>query len=163
MLLARQAVEAKDWPTAFACADTVVGSAAELDIYIEATFLRAEALRGLGRYGEAITGYNEILANRAAPRRLKPDALLGIAACLCAQKEWNQANAYYQRVYVLYGAYKPQVAAAYLGSAACFEQTGERQKAINTYDAFLESDASRGTAEAAVARQRRAALTGGQP
>ena len=162
-LLARQAVQAKDWPTAFSYADTVVGSAAELDIYIEATFLRAEALRGLGRHGEAITAYNEILANRAAPRRLKPDALLGIAACLCAQKEWNQANAYYQRVYVLYGAYKPQVAAAYLGSAACFEQTREPQKAISTYDAFLESDASRGTAEAAVARQRRAALTGGQP
>ena len=163
MLLARQEVASKRWDEAFGHADAVVNAAADLDVYVEAVFLRAEALRGLGRYGEAITGYNEILANRAAPRRLKPDSLLGIAACLCAQKEWNQANAYYQRVYVLYGAYKPQVAAAYLGSAACFEHTREPQKALATYDAFLESDASRGTAEAAVARQRRAALQGATP
>ena len=163
MLLARQEVAEKRWDEAFGHADAVVNAAAELDTFIEATFLRAEALRGLGRYGEAISGYNEILANRAAPRRLKPDALLGIAACLEAQKEWNQANAYYQRVYVLYGACHKQVAAAYLGSAACFEKTGERQKALNTLDAFLESDVSRGTAEAATARQRRAALQGGHP
>ncbi|MBR4250901.1 MAG: tetratricopeptide repeat protein [Kiritimatiellae bacterium] len=161
MLLARQEVADKRWDDAFGHADAVVNGAADLDIYVEAVFLRAEALRGLGRNGEAITAYNEILANRAAPRRLKPDALLGIAACLCAQNEWNQANAYYQRVYVLYGAYKKQVAAAYLGSAACFEHTREPQKAIATYDAFLETDASRGTAEAATARQRRAALSQG--
>jgi TolA-binding protein len=163
MLLARQSVAEKRWSDAYAFADAVVNGAADLDVYIEAVFLRAEALRGLGRNGEAITAYNEILANRAAPRRLKPDSLLGIASCLCAQQEWNQANAYYQRVYVLYGAYKPQVAAAYLGSALCFEKTREPQKAIATYDAFLESDASRGTAEAAVARQRRAALQGATP
>ena len=159
--LARQALADKRWEDAFSLADAVLGNAAELDVYVEATFCRAEALRALKHYGEAISDYNAVLANRAAPRRLKPDALLGIAACLEAQKEWNQANAYYQRVYVLYGAYKKPVAAAYLGSAACFEKTGEKQKAVNTYNEFLASDASHGTPEAALARQRRDAIAQG--
>ena len=163
MHLSRQALADKRWDDAFTLADAVLGNAADLDVFVEATFCRAEALRHLKHYGQAITDYNAILANRAAPRRLKPDALLGIAACLEAQKEWAQANAYYQRVYVLYGAYKKPVATAYLGSAACFENTGEKQTAVNTYNEFLESDASRGLPEAAIARQRRDALTGGQP
>jgi len=163
MLLAQQAVDNEQWETAYALANSVVNNAAELDVLVEATFCRAEALRGMGHHGEAISDYNDILANRAAPRRLKPEALLGIAACLEAQKEWTQAIAYYQRIYVLYGAYRKQVAVAYVNSAACFEKLGKKQEAVNTYDEFLENEVSRGTPEAAVARQRRDALLGGQP
>ena len=162
MLLAQQAVDNEEWETAYALANSVVENAAELDVLVEATFCRAEALRGLGHHGEAISDYNSILANRGAPRRLKPEALLGIAACLEAQKEWNQANAYYQRVFVLYRAYKPQVAAAYLGSGACFERVGKKQEALNTYREFLDDDISHGTAAAAKARDRIAQL-GGTP
>ncbi|MBR6022844.1 MAG: tetratricopeptide repeat protein [Kiritimatiellae bacterium] len=160
MLLSQQALDVSDFETAYAHASAVLADAAELDVLLEATFCRAEALRGLGHNGEAISDYNDILANRAAPRRLKPEALLGIAACLEAQREWNQAIAYYQRIYVLYGAYKKQVALAYVRSAACFEKLGKTAEALNTYNEFLDSDAARGSAEAAIARQRRDALLG---
>ena len=163
MLLSKQALEAREWDTAYQLANTVCNNAAELDVLVEATFCRAEALRELGHNGEAITGYNEILANRSAPRALKPSALLGIASCLETQKEWNQAIAYYQRVYVLYGAYTEQVAAAYVKSAECFAKLGKTQEAVNTLREFLGKDVSHGTAEAAVARQRLQELTGGQP
>ena len=158
MILSQQALDASDFADAYAHANAVLADAAELDVLLEATFCRAEALRGLGHNGEAISDYNDILANRAAPRRLKPEALLGIASCLESQKEWNQAIAYYQRVYVLYGAYKKQVAIAYVRSAACFEKLGKIKEALDTYDEFLGSDAARGSAEAALARQRRDAL-----
>ena len=160
-LLAQQALETKDYPNALALADAVLNNAAEIQFILEATFCRAEALHGLKRYGEAISDYNAILANRAAPRRLKPEALLGIAACLSAQEEYAQAIAYYQRIYVLYGAYTKAVITAYLRSGDCFEKLGDKAAALQTYQEFLQSDFAAGTAAAAYARQRIAALSGG--
>ena len=160
-LLAQQALENKDYVSALGLADSVLNNAAEIQYVLEATFCRAEALHGLKRYGEAISDYNAILANRAAPRRLKPEALLGIAACLSAQQEYAQAIAYYQRVYVLYGAYAKAVVTAYLRSGDCFEKLGDKTAALKTYQEFLASDFAPGTAAAAYARQRIAALSGG--
>ncbi|HAL92590.1 MAG TPA: hypothetical protein DCM68_06150 [Verrucomicrobia bacterium] len=160
-LLAQQALENKEYATALGLADAVLANAAEIQYVLEATFCRAEALLGLQRHGEAISDYNAILANRAAPRQLKPEALLGIAACLTAQQEYAQAIAYYQRVYVLYGAYKKAVVTAYLRSGDCFEKLGDKAAALKTYQEFLESDFAPGTAAAAYARQRIAALSGG--
>ncbi len=160
-LLAQQALANKEYATALGLADSVLNNAAEIEYIIEATFCRAEALRGLGRHGEAISDYNAILANRAANRRLKPDALIGIAACLEAQGEYSQAIAYYQRIYVLYGAYSKAVVTAYLRSGDCFEKLGDKAAALKTYQEFLESEYAPGTAAAAYARQRIAALSGG--
>ena len=160
-LLAQQALVRKDYETALVYSDSVLNNAAEIDFILEATFCRAEALLGLKRFGEAISGFNAILANRAAPRRLKPDALLGIAACMAAQKEYAQAIAYYQRIYVLYGAYKKAVIEAYLRSGDCFEKLGDKAAALKTYQEFLDSDYAPGTAAAAFARQRIASLSGG--
>ncbi len=160
-LLAQQALVRKDYETALVYSDSVLNNAAEIDFILEATFCRAEALLGLKRFGEAISGFNAILANCAAPRRLKPDALLGIAACMAAQKEYAQAIAYYQRIYVLYGAYKKAVIEAYLRSGDCFEKLGDKAAALKTYQEFLDSDYAPGTAAAAFARQRIASLSGG--
>ena len=160
-LLSQQALETKDYVSALGLADAVLNNAAEIQYVLEATFCRAEALHGLKRYGEAISDYNAILANRAAPRRLKPEALLGIAACLSAQEEYAQSIAYYQRVYVLYGAYTKAVITAYLRSGDCFEKLGDKPAALKTYQEFLASDFAPGTAAAAYARQRIAALSGG--
>ena len=160
-LLARQALDAKEYGTALIYAQTVLDNAAELEFVIDATFLRAEALRGLGRHDEAAADYNAILANRAAPRRLKPEALLGLAAGCAARKEYAQAVAYYQRIYVLYGAYRNAVIQAYHRSGDCFEKLGDKTAALKTYQEFLESDFAPGSAAAAFARQRIAALSGG--
>jgi tetratricopeptide (TPR) repeat protein len=160
-LLAQQALDHQEYETALLYAQSVLDNAAEIQFVLEATFCRAEALLGLQRYGDAIADYNAILANRAAPRRLKPDALLGIATALEAQKEYAQAIAYYQRIYVLYGAYRSAVVQAYLRSGECFEKLGDPAAALNTYREFLASDFAPGTAAAAIARQRIAALAGG--
>ena len=161
MLLSQQALANKEFDTALLFANSVLNNAAEVEFVLEATFCRAEALLGLKRFGEAISDYNAILANRAAPRRLKPEALLGIAACMTAQQEFAQAIAYYQRIYVLYGAYRKAVVEAYLRSGDCFEKLGDKPAALKTYQEFLASDYAPGTAAAAFARQRIAALSGG--
>ncbi|MGD9782597.1 MAG: tetratricopeptide repeat protein [Kiritimatiellia bacterium] len=161
MLLSQQALANKEYDTALLFANSVLNNAAEIEFVLEATFCRAEALLGIKRYGEAISDYNAILANRAAPRRLKPEALLGIAACMAAQQEYAQAIAYYQRIYVLYGAYKKAVVTAYLRSGDCFEKLNDKAAALKTYQEFLASDFAPGTAAASYARQRIAALSGG--
>ena len=61
----------------------------------------------------------------------------------------------------MYGAYRKAVIQAYLRSGACFEKLNDKPAAINTYREFLDSDFSPGTAAAAHARQRIAALAGG--
>ena len=162
-LLAQQALLNKEYATTLSYANTVLANAATVDLVLEATFLRAESLLGLGRHGEAITDYNAILANRAAPRRLKPEALLGIGACLEGQQEYSQAVAYYQRIYVLYRAYSAAVVKAYLRSGDCFEKIGDKAAALNSYREFLDSEFAPGTAAAATARQRIAALSGAAP
>lgn len=71
-LLAEQALTAKEYDTALIYAQSVLDNAAEISIVIDATFIRAEALRNLNRGGEAIADYNAILANRAAPAASNP-------------------------------------------------------------------------------------------
>lgn len=159
MLLAQQALDHKQYDAAYGLANAVLQNAAEFDVFVESTFCRAEALRGLGRHGEAISDYNDVLANRAAPRLLKAEALLGIAECLEAQNEFNQAIAYYQRIYVLYKAYKHQTRIAYIRSGIDFERIGKKKEAAKTYQEFLDDrELSAGSAESIEAAQRLAAL-----
>ena len=151
-------VRKKEFDKALTHADAVLAWAGEPLLIMEATFSRAQALQGLERYGEALADYNTILANRAAPRRLKPEALLNMAACLEAQGRWRQAIPYYQRVYVLYGAFTPAVAQAYLRSGQAFEQLKDIEAARRTYEEMLQLEAVSETAEAREAKQRLAKL-----
>ena len=61
----------------------------------------------------------------------------------------------------IYGAYKKAVVEAYLRSGDCFEKLNDKAAALKTYQEFLASDFAPGTAAAAFARQRIAALSGG--
>lgn len=160
-LLAEQAVEKKDFSSALTYVNFVLESVAEVDVMLDATFLKAEALRGLGQNGEAIENYKTILSSRGVPRLYKPLSLLGIGQCFEAQKEFAQAVAYYQRLYVMYGAFQNEVIQAYLRSGYCFEQLGDKTAAINTYNDLLALDYIHGRAEAAEARARLARLGGG--
>lgn len=144
----------KAWQEAFDNASAALAGAAEPALIMEATFLRARALQGLQRYSEAITDYNTVLAGRSTPRALKPQALLGIAESLEAQGRPRQAIPYYQRVYVLYGAFREAVAKAYLRSGIAFEQLNDHQAAINTYREMLTQEALAGLPEVVEARRR---------
>lgn len=139
---------------ALAHADAVVSNPADPVLLMEATFCRARALQALGRYSEAVTDYNTVLANRVTPRALKPEALLQLALCMEAQGRPRQAIPYYQRIYVLYGAYTSLVAQAYLRSGLAFEQLADFEAAARTYRELLEKENLAQTAEAAEARKR---------
>ncbi|MBU1693859.1 MAG: tetratricopeptide repeat protein [Verrucomicrobia bacterium] len=152
--LAEQQVKAGKYAEALLHADAALANPAEPTLVMEATFLRARSLQATERYSEAIADYSVVLANRSTPRTLKPEALLNIAACLEAQDRPRQALPYYQRVYVLYGAYAPAVARAYMGSGKAFEKIKDYESAARTYREMLELETMTGTPEAVEARQR---------
>lgn len=152
--IAELKVAAKSYEEALTHTELAVAYAAAPAVIMEATFLRAKSLEGLQRYSEAVTDYNTVLSGRSAPRPLKPEALLGIGACLEAQGRYRHAIPYYQRIYVLYGAYTSAVARAYLRSGMAFEQLKDVDAAAKTYHEMLEQDTLSGTAEATEARQR---------
>lgn len=153
-------VQDKKWQEAFESANAALAGAAEPALVMEATFLRARALEGLQRYSEAVTDYNNVLAGRSTPRPLKPQALLGLAACMEAQGRPRQAIPYYQRVYVLYGAFREAVAQAYLRSGMAFEKLNDREAAINTYREMLAQENLAGMPETVEARRRLLQLGG---
>lgn len=152
--LAEQLVKAGKPAEALAHADAALAYPAEPGLVMEATFLRARSLQAAERYSEAIADYSTVLANRSSPRALKPESLLATAACLEAQGRPRHAIPYYQRVYVLYGAYTAAVAQAYLKSGRAFEELKDFQSAAKTYREMLELETLSGTKEAAEARQR---------
>ena len=156
--LAERKLEQENYEASLDHAESALAVAGEPRLIMEATFLRARSLEGLQRFSDAITDYNTVLSNRSAPRALKPEALLGIAACLEAQGRHRHAIPYYQRVYVLYGAYDSAVARAYLRSGKAFEQIKDIEAAVRTYRELLDQEALSSTAEALEARQRLAKL-----
>ncbi|HMP90283.1 MAG TPA: tetratricopeptide repeat protein [Kiritimatiellia bacterium] len=118
---------------ALAAAEMAIEKATETTVMMEAVFTKAQALKALGKYQEAIEEFNMVLASRAAPRPLKPRAMLEAAACFEAMGDFNKAIPYYQRIYVMYAAYIEEMAQAYLRSAVAFEKIRDREAAINTY------------------------------
>lgn len=156
--LAEQLVRAGRFEEALIHADAALANPADPTLVMEATFHRARSLQAAERYSEAIADYSTVLANRASPRALKPESLLATAACLEAQDRPRQAIPYYQRVYVLYGAYTGAVAQAYLKSGAAFEKIKDFESAAKTYREMLDLDSMSGTKEAVEARQRLAKL-----
>jgi tetratricopeptide (TPR) repeat protein len=89
---------------------------------------------------------------------MKPEALLGIAACRHAQGKPGEAIPYYQRIYVMYQAYTNAVATAYLRSGEAFEQLNDREAAIRTYREMLGIGTVARTPEAQKAREHLARL-----
>jgi len=155
---ARVHLAAGEYEQALDASERAIVGAYEPEVMMEAVFVRAQGRRHLQMYELAIEDFNQILAQRAAPRALKPQAMLGLAACLEAQGDHRRAIPYYQRVYVLYGAYRDAVVEAYLRSGKAFEKLGDYEAAIRTYRELLADTELRQRPEAEEARARLAEL-----
>lgn len=151
---AEQCLLAQDYSNAVAHADQALAYGGEPQLYMEAILARARGLQGLKQYPEAVEMYNQVLANRAAPRPMKPEAILGIAACFTEQGKAREAIPYYQRIYVLYRAYPGALATAYLKSAEAFEQIRDLPAALRTYRELVDTPELKGTPEWRKAQER---------
>ena len=96
----------------------------------------------------------KILTLRNTSGQYKAEALLRLGFLEEESGNPGAAIPYYQRVYVMYGRWKKQVANAYLRSGAAFEQIHDVQAAKRTYEELLLLDLPDESFQKIEARQR---------
>ncbi len=139
--MAEDALAEENVETAFALVDNALQRAMDPEALIRGVYVRARCLHALERYEDAIHDYTQILAHRTAPRPMKPEAMLGIADCYEKNGELTKAVPYYQRIYVLYGAFSDAVAKAYWRSGQAFEEMNDYTAASRTYREMVANEA----------------------
>jgi len=92
--------------------------------------LKADALRQMKRYADAVETYTELFAVREWRGPLTPEALYWIGFCKNKLGETEEAFAFFQRVYVLYEGYTDWAAKAYDASIECLKKMGGREADI---------------------------------
>jgi tetratricopeptide (TPR) repeat protein len=91
-----------------------------------------------GKYKEAQAEMEKILVMPTVPRQLKATTLLKLGDLMTAQKQDLKATAYFERVYISYGKYLPEVALAYFKRAEALDRLNEPRKAEAVYRELAE-------------------------
>jgi TolA-binding protein len=113
------------------------------------------------KYKEADACYTEILGVKAW-RNLWPEALYGRGECAYAQRQYDAASAYYERIYVLYSHFREITAKAYLRRAECLRKMFQDQKAREVLEEMLANTELAALPEIAEARALSKEIGGGK-
>lgn len=111
------------------------------------------------KYREAIALLELILEVKEWRGEIWARTLYQIGKAKLAMGETAEAFAYFQRVYVLYAAYKEWAAKAYLESANCLKILGKNTERVTTLREFVSKDAFQDLPEFAMASE----LLAGEP
>lgn len=115
---------------------------------------RAKLEVGEGRLDEAAASYTRLLAAENVPGKRKAEALLALGELEMQRDRPETAIPYYQRIYILYGKWRNEVAKAYLRSGEAFEKLNDKEAARKTYEELAASEDLASLPEAEQARQR---------
>ncbi len=124
----------------------------------DVTVGQAKTLLALGKLAEAKKLFEQVAGVREWRGETTAFCMFSIGQIEQQQSHWAEANSYYQRVFVAYQKFLPWVAKSYLGSAESLEKLGKTQDAVKTLQEMLRNDKLADLPEAALARQRLAAL-----
>jgi TolA-binding protein len=139
MYLARVAIDRNDYKTAIkhlTVIREVYASSAEA---ADALMLLGELYVKQNKYTDADECYKSVLGVREWRGPLWPAALYGRGDCARLQRNYEQASAYYERIYLLYGQYRDWAAKAYLARADCLARVRQYQKAAETLEEMVAS------------------------
>ncbi len=117
---------------ALALAEEVLATGPEGTAAGRICLLTADVLRMLKLYERSMAMYNKFLEVRAWRGPLTPQALYWTGICCLELGNIEEACAWFQRVYVLYGQYPEWTARAYAASADGLNILGRRDDAIRT-------------------------------
>jgi|GEM_PF-225590 len=120
----------------------------------EVVRLKAGLLVDRGKMSEARAEYERLLEMPAVPRLLKAQTLVQLGDLLAAQGEDLKSTAYYERVYVSYGKYLPEVAAAYWKRAEALDRLRHHDAALHVLRELAERGDLAALPEAARALQQ---------
>jgi tetratricopeptide (TPR) repeat protein len=105
----------------------------------------------------------EVLKSDATRGDIKAEALLLLGESHMAANDPKPAIAYFQRIYVMYGRWKPWVAKAYLQSGQGFEKLNDTESARRTYQELATHPDLEDFPETTIAKARLDALGGPLP
>jgi tetratricopeptide (TPR) repeat protein len=128
--------------------------AADSNLFGEVMLAKADLLAAENHLEEAGQKLDTLMKSPSTSSREKAEALLAMGNLMMKQKKFSLAVAYFQRVYVMYGRWRPLVARAYLLSGEAFEALDDRTSAVRTYQEMLNIKELAATPEGRTARKR---------
>jgi len=103
------------------------------------------------KYKEADEIYESVLGVRGW-RNFWPEALYGRGECRFARRHYDEASAYYERIYLLYSHHTAWTAKGYLRRAECLKRMYESEKAREVLREMLQNGELAGLPEVEAAR-----------
>ncbi len=162
MRLAEVAIERQEYETAQAHLHVVREVFATNIEAAQALYLLAQIAMERRQFDEADKWYTEILGVREWRGPLWPAAIFGRGEAARLRSRHEQAAAFYERIYLLYGNYTEWVAKAYVQRAGCLLRLRKNREAKEVLEAMLANADLAARPEAAEAREMLAKLQGGQ-
>lgn len=135
-LIAEQSVEAGALDDAIVQYNIIREVYAASDAAADALLTLGRLYRERGDFDNADAAYRDLLGAKEWKERW-PEALYGRGELWMARRKFEEAAAYFERIYVLYAAHKAWVGRAYLARAECLAKLGRVRGAIETLDEFL--------------------------
>jgi TolA-binding protein len=125
----------------------------------QALMLLAQIYFEQQKYDKADECYKQVLGVKDW-KNFWPEALYGRGECAVAQKQYEVASSYYERIYVMYGHYKKWAAKGYLRRADCLRRLYQTDKAAEVLQEMLADKELSAMPEGAQARDMLARLKG---
>ncbi len=137
VFLAKVAIGAKEYKTAIKHLTVIREVYATSPEAADALILLGDLYIKMNKYKDADDCYKAVLGVREWRGVLWPTALYGRGECSRLQRNYEEASAYYERIYLLYGQYRNWTAKAYLARAECLATLRLYQKAIETLQEMI--------------------------
>jgi tetratricopeptide (TPR) repeat protein len=135
-LIAEQAIAEKNWDLAIVQYNIIREVFATSDAAADALLKLGQLYQEKGEYDLADQAYRDFLAAKEWKARW-PEALYERGRLWMARGRYEEAAAYFERIYVLYGGHKEWVGRAYLARAECLAKLGRFRGAIETLEEFV--------------------------
>lgn len=111
-----------------------------------------------GKTGEAKADLEALLESPVTRTGQKAETLFLIGEILAAEKEFEKATAYYERVYVVYGKFRELVARSYYRRGEALEELGRKTAAFEVYSELASRKDLREFRESTLGSRRAEAL-----
>ena len=100
---------------------------------------RALALLQLGRFAESKKLFEQVAGTREWRGEVTAQAVYCLGQVSEKENKWEEAVAFYQRVFVAYQKYVPWVEKAYLAAAQCLYKHGKTDEAVRHLQEVLRN------------------------
>jgi tetratricopeptide (TPR) repeat protein len=151
--LGRIALSKKDYNEALAQFDYAITRSVGAGMMKEATFGKAQALKGQLKREEAKKLFEEIIGNKDWRGEEKAGSIFELGEIAAETGDKGVAHAYYQKVYISHGAYPQYVAKSYFRAYEMLKGVGKLDEAMATLREFIKNPKWKDTPEWKKARE----------